>query len=242
MTSPGHYERRREDRPPGDEAGDPAGSPRVGTSGLGPEERLEALLAERRRELEEHARRLEDTVSDVERREEHVRDARISVERVLRVGSADLEARETDLAELAHELQVREARIREEETSLAQRRSELGAVELKRAAVELREQAVATRESEVSARESELETLASAPAYAGVEDDSPSPLLLFVPGTSYGFTEIEHGPLGRGETLELDGVEYVVCRMGRSPLPGDERRCAYLVLGPRGAVSSDGSS
>lgn len=243
MTSPGHYERRRDDRHASDEPGTPAGgAPRVDTSGLSSEERLEALLAERRRELEEHARRLEDTVSDVERREEHVRDARTSVERVLRVGAADLEAREADLAELAHELQVREARIREEETSLAQRRSELGAVELKRAAIELREQAVATREAEVSTREAELEALESASAAEAIEDDSPSPLLLFVPGASYGLTEIEHGPLGRGERLEVDGVEYVVGRVGTSPLPGDERRCAYLVLGPRRAVPSDGSS
>jgi hypothetical protein len=242
MTSPGHYERRREDRHASDEPRDPAVAPRADTSGLSSEERLEALLAERRRELEEHARRLEDTVSDVERREEHVRDARISVERVLRVGAADLEAREADLAELAHELQVREARIREEETSLAQRRSELGAVELKRAAVELREQAVATRESEVSAREAELEALESAAAAQAIEDASPSPVLLFVPGASYRMSEIEHGPLGRGETIALEDVEYVVARVGTSPLPGDERRCAYLVLGPRRAVPLDGSS
>jgi hypothetical protein len=243
MTSPGHYERRREDRHASDEPAEAAGDvPRVDTSGLSSEERLEALLAERRRELEEHARRLEDTVSDVERREEHVRDARISVERVLRVGAADLEAREADLAELAHELQVREARTREEETSLAQRRSELGAVELKRAAVELREQAVATRESEISAREAELEALESATAAQAIEDASPSPVLLFVPGASYRMSEIEHGPLGRGETIELEGAEYVVVRVGTSPLPGDERRCAYLVLGPRRAVPFDGSS
>ena len=66
-----------------------------------PEERLEQLLAERRRELEEHAGRFESAVSDLGRREELVRDARTSVERALRVGSADLDAREADLADLA---------------------------------------------------------------------------------------------------------------------------------------------
>ena len=242
MTSPGQYERRR-DRHPTEEAGDPAVGPsRRDAGGMSSEERLEALLAERRRELEEHARRLEDTVSDVARREETVRDARISVERVLRVGAADLEGRETELAELAHELQVREARIREDEAELARRRSELGAVELKRAAIELREQAVATRESEVSAREGELESRESDTGDTVTDDGAPAPLLLFVPGPAYGLTELEHGALRRGDPLELEGVEYLVSRVGPSPLPGDERRCAYLVLGPRRTMPSDGSS
>ena len=242
MTSPGHYERRR-DRHANDEPDDhPVGASRGEAGGLSSEERLEALLAERRRELEEHARRLEDTVSDVARREENVRDARISVERVLRVGAADLEGRETELAELSHELQVREARIREDEAELARRRSELGAVELKRAAIELREQAVAARESEVSAREGELDARGSDTSDAAIDDGAPSPVVLFVPGPAYGLTEIEHGVLRRGDPFELDGVAYLVGRVGQSPLPGDERRCAYLVLGPRRTTPSDGSS
>ena len=242
MTSPGQYERRR-DRQANDEPdGHVVGASPTDGGDMSSEERLEALLAERRRELDEHARRFEDTVSDVTRREESVRDARISVERVLRVGAADLEARETEVAELAHELQVREARIREDEAELARRRGELGAVELKRAAVELREQAVATRESEVSAREGELDARGSAPSDVEADDRAPSPLLLFVPGPGYRLTEIEQGALRRGDPLELDGVEYLVGRMGPSPLPGDERRCAYLVLGPRRTTPSDGSS
>jgi multidrug efflux pump subunit AcrA (membrane-fusion protein) len=243
MTSPGHYERRR-DRQPSEERTDPVvdGLRARDTGSMSSEERLEALLAERRQELEEHARRLEDTVSEVARREETVRDARISVERVLRVGAADLEARETELSELTHELQVREARVREDEIELARRRSELGAVELKRAAVELREQAVAARESEVSSREAELETSASVPDADVIDDPTPSPLLLFVPGPGYRLVEVEHGALRRGDPFELEDVEYVVGRMGPSPLPGDGRRCAYLVLGPRRTSPSDGSS
>jgi len=34
-----------------------------------------------------------------------------------------------------------------------------------------------------------------------------------------------------GSTYELDGVEYVVTKVGRSPLPLDRRRCAYLQAG-----------
>jgi hypothetical protein len=199
------------------------------------------LLAERRRELEQHARRLEGTVSDVARREEVVRDARLSVERALRVGAADLEAREADLVELAHELDERETRIREEEAGLALRRSELGAVELKRAAVEQREQAVAAREAEASAREAELEEREAEPAAVADEEPAGSQLL-FVPGSSYTLVESELPPLRRGDAVEHDDEEYVVGRIGPSPLPGDERRCAYLVLGPRRSPPPGGSS
>jgi hypothetical protein len=236
MTSPGHDERAGHERP------GRAGRDQFGIVGReavagGPtsEERLEALLAERRRELEEHARRFEQTVTDVERREELVSDARTSVERVLRIGAADLEAREADLAELAHELGVREERLREEEARLARRRGELGAVELKRAAVEQREQAVALREAELTARE---ETARS----GGAEEQTHPTELLFVPGVSYQLLESEHAAIRRGAALELDGEEYVVAKVGPSPLPGDGRRCAYLVRGPRREVPSDGSS
>lgn len=242
MTSPSREERTGEERRPADEPGGlGARARKLADRGSRSEERLEQLLAERRRELEEHARRFESAVSDVERREELVRDARTSVERVLRVGAADLEGREADLAELAHELAAREERLREDEGRLARRRSELGAVELKRAAVEQREQAVAAREAEVAARETEMARGEISRADA-IEDTTPSPLLLFVPGPAYRLAEIEHAGIGRGDPLELDGEEYVVGRVGSSPLPGDRRRCAYLVLGTRGPCPSDGSS
>jgi hypothetical protein len=32
-----------------------------------------------------------------------------------------------------------------------------------------------------------------------------------------------------GETLVLEGERYLVARIGASPLPGDPRRCAYLL-------------
>jgi hypothetical protein len=31
-----------------------------------------------------------------------------------------------------------------------------------------------------------------------------------------------------GGRISVDGVEHVVAKLGRSPLPGDRRRCAYL--------------
>ena len=242
MTSPGHDERER-DAERHDQGSDwlDAVSRKLGHHDTTPEERLERLLAERRRELEEHAGRFESAVSDLGRREDLVRDARTSVERALRVGTADLDAREADLADVAHELTKREARIRAEEASLADRRSELGAVELKRAAVEQREQALAAREADLAEREEALEAREQAPTPAAGTDDAPSPVLAFVPGASYRLVDIDRPGLEPGDPLEVDEEEYVVGRVGPSPLPGDLRRCAYLVLGPRRS-GADGSS
>ena len=56
-----------------------------------PEDRLDDLLLQRRRELDAQVARLVETVTGLERREELVRDSRASVERVLRVGANDLD-------------------------------------------------------------------------------------------------------------------------------------------------------
>lgn len=242
MTSPGRDERERdEQRHDQGPAWLDAVSRKLVDHDSTPEERLEQLLADRRRELEEHAGSFESAVADLGRREELVSDARTSVERALRVGTADLDAREADLADLAHELTKREALIRAEEVSLADRRSELGAVELKRAAVEQREQALVAREADLAAREEAFEAREQVAAIAEAADEAPSPLIAFVPGVSYRLVEIDCPGLRPGDALEIDEEEYFVGRLGRSPLPRDPRRCAYLVLGPRRS-SPDGSS
>jgi hypothetical protein len=64
--------------------------------------------------------------------------------------------------------------------------------------------------------------------------------LAFVPGDRYRLVEIEDA-LEPGAALAIDGVEHVVTRLGPSPLPGDARRCAYLVRGERGGASGGGS-
>jgi len=94
-------------------------------------------------------------------------------------------------------------------------------VELKREAVEQRERALAEREEDLAQRERSVPDVV---------------VLAFVPGTAYRLMEIEPAPLTPGSTFELGGAEYLVARLGPSPLPADDRRCAYLV------VSSGGSS
>lgn len=240
MTNPDH--RRPADRESTSDAAEGLGGlvRRVFTPGPTPEERLEQLLAERRRELDEHAARFDASIVDLERREELLRDSRAAVERMLRLGNSDLEARETELTDFLRDFTDREARLAEAEADLARRRSELGAVELVRAAVERRERDVAAREERVAELESQLEHSDT------VRSAEPSSLvrpieLAVVPGADYRLLEIDGRVLARGDTLELDGEDYVVVRTGPSPLPADSRRCAYLIRGAGGS-SSSGSS
>lgn len=206
---------------------------RVLSPGTNPEERLEELLAQRRKELDAHAEQLHASIAELERREELLRDSRASVERMLRLGTSDLEAREKELAAYLRELTERDQELARAEEELGQRRQELGAVELKRAAVERRERAVEAREAEVAEREA---------AVAAIRDTKEPVELAFVPGASYALVELDARPLGPGLELEIEDDLFVVTRVGPSPLPGDVRRCAYLTRGVRGRDSSSAGS
>ncbi len=215
---------------------------RVLHSGPSPEQRLEEVLARRRKELDEHAARLRDSIDELERREELLRDSRTSVERMLRIGTSDLETREAELTGFLTSLTERETALADAEAELARRRQELGAVELKRAAVERRERAVEARESELANIVQELEEQAPTAAAGEASAGDAMVELVFVPGDRYQLVEIGPRVLGRGHGFEISGTEYSVARIGRSPLPGDRRRCAYLVLGRGGLPAPGGSS
>ena len=216
---------------------------RVFYPGPNPEERLEELLAHRRHELDEHAARLHESIAELERREELLRDSRASVERMLRLGTSDLEAREAELTGYLRDLTERETRLTEAEEDLARRRQELGAVELKRAAIERRERAVTAREelAESDAAMDAAEPTESAESASGAGDVVE---LAFVPGSQYRLVELDPTPLTPGLAFQAADETFVVTRIGPSPLPGDRRRCAYLVRGVRegGAGSSSGNS
>ena len=213
---------------------------RVLNPGPSAEKRLEELLAQRRAELEEHATRLRESIAELERREELLRDSRASVERMLRLGTSDLEAREAELTDFLTGLTERESALAAAEEDLARRRQELGAVELKRAAVERRERALEARATELEQLETELEQrAASAPS---LSTDPVVVELVFMPGERYRLVDVEPVELTRGYAFDVEGVEYAVARIARSPLPGDDRRCAYLVRGRDGLGESAGSS
>lgn len=120
------------------------------------EDEIEQALAVHTHELEVRATQLAETVADLERREERTHELRASVEQMLRRGSAELDERHAELAELAARLADREGVATETEEALAERRRELGAVELRRAAVERREATLTERDAEVSRMLEEL--------------------------------------------------------------------------------------
>jgi len=215
---------------------------RVLSPGPAPEEQLEQLLSERRRQLDEQAARLDATISDLERREELLRDSRASVERMLRLGTSDLEARERELLDFLRELTDRETRVAEAEAELARRRQELGAVELKRAALERRERDVEAREERLAQLEATLAERTPPPPPLGERPAGAEHVeLVFVPGLRYRLLELDLPGLVAGRTVDVEGEPYVVSRIGPSPLPGDRRRCAYLVRGPDGPSSTGNS-
>lgn len=200
---------------------------RVFSHGPTPEERLEELLAERRRELDETAARFDASIADLERREELLRDSRASVERMLRLGRSDLETRENELTEFLRELSEREARVAQAEEEIARRRRDLGAVELKRATVERRERDVEAREEQLAELEAEL---AERSSHDLTVDRGLEPVeLAFVPGPAYRLVELSVLEAAAGAEIEVEGEGFVIGRIGLSPLPGDRRRCAYLV-------------
>jgi hypothetical protein len=198
------------------------------------EQAVEALIGERGREIEEQTARLQSTIEGLERREEQAARLRAAVEEMLRHGSAELDERHAQLTALAADLRTREERVRELEHDLAARRQELGAVELRRAAVERREQAAseleaALAEAAAALRERQRES-ADSDSGIGQEPHEPGPKAhrLFLGIAPYRFLDRDGPAPAAGDTLEVEGAAFVVTRVGRSPVPGDERPCAYL--------------
>ncbi len=207
---------------------------------------IEALIVERGREIEQRTEQLQVTISDLERREEQTGQLRSAVEEMLRNGSAELDERHAELAAMALDLRARDEKLRVEERDLAVRKQELGAVELRRAAVERREKTATEREhtleqlaAELGSRElrvAEGETTRQ----IAVPDELPrsdqnEPLepevaahVLYLVDGGYRMVEREGIATRVDALVEVDGQQFVVTRVGRSPLPGDRRTWAYL--------------
>ena len=206
----------------------PAGIVRraFGHGGPDPQRELERVLQERRSELQEYAARFEQTALELSHREERLRDERASVERLIRRSTAELEAREKELVDFERQLRAREERLSTAEADVARRRGDLGAVELKRAALDRRERAVEAREAALESSQAAVDAAEDEPGSIETEVE-----LLFVPGVGYRLVTAAGQAVLTGETIEVEGEEYAVARIGRSPLPRDPRRCAYLVRG-----------
>jgi len=207
---------------------------------------LEALIVERGREIEQRTEQLQVTISDLERREEQTGQLRSAVEEMLRNGSAELDERHAELAAMALDLRARDEKLRVEERDLAVRKQELGAVELRRAAVERREQTATDREqtlkqlaAELRSRELRLAEAETAHQVAvrdeprgSDQDERPEPdvaaHVLYLAGDGYRMIEREGMATPVDALVEVDGQQFRVTRVGRSPLPADRRTWAYL--------------
>lgn len=177
----------------------------------------EGRLAEHVHWLDERSAQLAAATTEIQRREAEVAALARDVETRLHTESAELDSREAALDTFAATLAEREAAVSQREHDVEQRRRELGAVELQRASVERREAAVAERER---AHDNAIE----------VEVAQATSHVLFVPGERYWLAEGAGNPPPPGTSVELDGMTYLVARLGASPLPGDGRACAYLAL------------
>jgi hypothetical protein len=172
-----------------------------------------AGLVERERALGERERRLDERVERDARAFDERRDELAALGRELgerqrgvedlEQRAAALEALERRLGTREEELHAREARLLADELAARRRSDEL----------DLREVALAARQ----------EGPAASPGSA------PDRCLLFVPqADGYRLLSIDIAPPAPGERLELEGERFSVVRLGPSPLPGDDRRCAYL--------------
>lgn len=201
---------------------------------------VEELIGARGRELEERIAALHSAIHDLDDRESRVQRLQGSIETLLRDGSAELDERHAELAREAQELQARAETLAQAEAELEERRSELGAVELRRAATENREVALDRRQEELERlaaelreRTSALETRVADAAAPGVRARRTDEHVLVEPRDGYRVL-VRSGPAPEvGALVELDAVTYVVARVGRSPLPGDDRSCAFLERSPR---------
>lgn len=60
-------------------------------------------------------------------------------------------------------------------------------------------------------------------------EQSPFHLLFFPCADGYRIEPRDGPPPAVGSTVEVDGARFDVTREGPSPLPGDDRRCAYML-------------
>jgi septal ring factor EnvC (AmiA/AmiB activator) len=183
-------------------------------------ERLRGDLAGRERraaELEQQHAELEQQHAELEQalvRETGLREER---ERELERLRGDLAGRERRAAELEQQHAELDGQLAETTADLAEERKRSAAAE-----EELRGEL-----NRVVARLAEAE--ATVAASATPPEEAFPDHVVFLPGTSgYHLAELAGPPPEAGAVTEIEGVAFRVLKVGRSPLPDDPRRCAYL--------------
>ncbi len=91
---------------------------------------------------------------------------------------------------------------------------------------------VATLESELAALQADVAERQSAETPARTQRDAPSHLRLVPLPAGYALSESAEPPPRTGELVEIERRQFSVAKIGRSPLPGDLRLCAFLLVQP----------
>lgn len=184
-----------------------------------------AIVAARARELAAAAERVSAEAASLSAREHGIDEREVRLEERRAAGARELDERTEALTALGRDLAARERRAAALEGRLAAREQELREREARALAAEAaarrREDELRAAEHRLAARADERSTSASPPP--------ASACVLFVPSASgYRLVPLERPPPQLGEQIDLAGETFVVLRVGRSPLPGDGRPCAFL--------------
>jgi hypothetical protein len=166
-------------------------------------DRVEAVESELREECENHAatrEQLDETIA----------------------GLAKTTAKLHDTEAASAEIAVRAARLSEEQAAVAETR--LAALDAR-----LAEELAVSAETRRVLALARAELAARGAAAGDLDQPSFADYLCFAPGKKgYRLVPASGAMPGVGDRHQLHAAEYVVTRVGRSPLPSDPRRCAYL--------------
>jgi predicted nucleic acid-binding Zn-ribbon protein len=180
-----------------------AGTGQVDAEIVALRDRVEAVESELREECENHAatrEQLDETIA----------------------GLAKTTAKLHDTEAASAEIAVRAARLSEEQAAVAETR--LAALDAR-----LAEELAASAETRGVLALARAELAARGAAAGDLEQPTFADYLCFAPRKKgYRLVPASGAMPGVGDRHQLHGVEYVVTRVGRSPLPSDPRRCAYL--------------
>ncbi len=176
-------------------------------------------------EREERISSIAVEVADLQEELTRLRRESEAVERSLDDRQAELAEKEISLTRLADECaRVEEGRA-EAQASLVEAEKLL---EGSRGRVVTLERELEMLRSRIA----ELERLEIQPSNRGSEPALPFHLRLVPQPSRYSLSESAEPPPRVGELVELDGRRFSVARIGRSPLPHDVRRCAFLLPEP----------
>ncbi len=196
---------------------------------------FEATVTELRNEVSSR----EDTAQEHERALGELRDELAASEDARSRATAARVAAETELARRQSDARALSQDLQETRGAQVAARRELARLESRCAEPEPLEALLAQANADAAARThslaeltAELEAvqaeLAERPALPPVEEPPATHLVFLRSAEGYSLAERPGPAPDQGASADVDNVRFLVSRTGPSPLPADNRRCAYL--------------